>query len=281
MASPIAARQPLAHRPINTTSFYPPSSIAHNATTTTTGAAIPGTAEPSSSSSSSASMPHAIPSSSTTAVSRVILKPAAIAGQKRDHSQITTTGQENISVLQQQILQNATSSIATFKEPALPCPTTNRPHQKLGMRTTNSSSVTTNTIPRQKRPRGPFTTTVTVSGVLPPQSQFKQPASNKPVMNNSVACAVAGQRQETHDSVVRRHQQSQQQRQTDAEAEELEQWRHSMKRIISVSTFYFDGIEQNFKDQASRWLTRHGGVHRNPFFPHHHIPIPDDLGVES
>jgi len=88
------------------------------------------------------------------------------------------------------------------------------------------------------------------------------------MMTNRVVCAVAAQRQETHDAVVRRHQQSQQQRQqTDTEAEELEQWRHSMKRIISVSTFYFDGIEENFKDQASRWLIRHGGVHPNPISP--------------
>ena len=266
MASPLAARQPLAQRPINTSSFYPSSSTAHHtATTTTTGAATPGIAT-SSSSSSSSSTPHAIPSSTTTA-SRVILKPTAVAGQKRNYSQITTTGQENVSALQQQILQSATSAITTFKEPALPrtTKTKNGVHRKVVMTTTHSSSVTaTNTTARQQRPRGPTTTTVTMSGVQPSQSQFKQPGSNKPTMTNGVVSAVAQQRQETHDSVVRHHQQSRQQQQMDAVAEELEEWRRCMKRTISVSTFYFDGIEQSLKDQASRWLTRHGGVHPNP-----------------
>src|SRR5437762_12558590 len=74
MASPLAIRQPLAQRPINT-AFYP--TITTTTTTTTTTA---------------------------NATRTVVLKP--IAGQKRVHSQISN-GQENV---QQQILSTATSS---------------------------------------------------------------------------------------------------------------------------------------------------------------------------
>jgi hypothetical protein len=74
-----------------------------------------------------------------------------------------------------------------------------------------------------------------------PQSQFKQPLS-KPV-------TVTPRPQQTRDPGVEV-----------AEDKEMVEWRKCMKRTISNSTFYFDGLEETFKDQATRWLTRHGGV---------------------
>src|SRR5271170_3732691 len=83
MASPLAVRQPLSQRSINTQSFYPSS---NNPTTTTT---------------------------STTTVTPSTYKP--LIGQKRTHSQ--STGQENSHTnVQQQILGSA----AAFKQPSLP-----------------------------------------------------------------------------------------------------------------------------------------------------------------
>lgn len=55
------------------------------------------------------------------------------------------------------------------------------------------------------------------------------------------------QRQETNDP-----------RQEDDK--ELIEWRRSIKRLISSSTFYFDGMEDGFKEQAARWIARLGGV---------------------
>jgi hypothetical protein len=174
--------------------------------------------------------PASTPSTTTSSanaslnVSPAILKPLALAaGHKRTHSQITS-GQENTPV-QQQILRNA----VTFKEPALP------PPQRQILVT-----VTPATAKRpQPQPRP--------AGKGPAAGQFKQPVKTAGVV-------APRQRQETHDPGVRHAQQ------TDKEAEELEQWRRSMKRIISTSTFYFDGIEESLKEQASRWLFRHGGV---------------------
>src|SRR5271155_5785147 len=86
MASPVAAvRQPLAARTINT-AFYQSSTSA-----------------------SSTSIPNTIITSSTTST---IQKP--LAGTKRLHSQISTTGQENVN-FQQQILNTAAAT--AFKVP--------------------------------------------------------------------------------------------------------------------------------------------------------------------
>jgi hypothetical protein len=76
------------------------------------------------------------------------------------------------------------------------------------------------------------------------QSQFKQPLS-KPVI---VVDTKSRQRQETHDPGVQ------------VNDVEMVQWRKAMRHTISVSTFYFDGLHEEFKDQATRWLNRHGGV---------------------
>jgi hypothetical protein len=99
-------------------------------------------------------------------------------------------------------------------------------------------------------PRQPYTTTtqkrplVNVKPIIQtqPQSQFKQPLS-RPV------AATPLQRQQTHDSGVEVR-----------EDREMVEWRKSMRRIISNSIFYLDGLEESFKEQATRWLTRHGGV---------------------
>ena len=96
---------------------------------------------------------------------------------------------------------------------------------------------TTQSLP-QKRPP------VNVKPVIQiqPQSQFKQPLS-KPVT------ATPRQPQQTHDPGVEV-----------PEDKEMVEWRKCMRRTISNSTFYFDGLEETFKDQATRWLIRHGGV---------------------
>ena len=70
--------------------------------------------------------------------------------------------------------------------------------------------------------------------------QFKPPLPK-------VAVEVKRQRQETHDPRVE-------------EDKELMEWRKSIKRLISASTFYFDGMEEGFKEQATRWIIRFGGV---------------------
>jgi hypothetical protein len=173
------------------------------------------------------STPVTTPSSAnghtSSSVSHGILKPTSLtAGHKRTHSQITS-GQENTPV-QQQIRHSA----VTFKEPALP------PPQRQILVT-----VTPTSTKRPQPQRQPAKVPVT--------GQFKQPVKTAGVV-------VSRQRQETHDPGVRHAQQ------TDQEAEELEQWRRYMKRTISTATFYFDGIEENLKEQASRWLFRHGGV---------------------
>lgn len=98
-------------------------------------------------------------------------------------------------------------------------------------------------------PRQPHTTTqkrpvVNVKPIIQtqPQSQFKQPLS-RPV------AATPLQRQQAHDPGVEVR-----------EDREMVEWRKSMRRIISNSIFYLDGLEETFKEQATRWLTRHGGV---------------------
>ena len=72
------------------------------------------------------------------------------------------------------------------------------------------------------------------------QSQFKQPLT-KPV--------VPRQRHQNHDPGVQV-----------IEDREMIEWRKCMRRTISNSTFYLDGLEEPIKDQATHWLNRHGGV---------------------
>lgn len=55
------------------------------------------------------------------------------------------------------------------------------------------------------------------------------------------------QRQETHDPGQEGD-------------KELAEWRKSIKLLLSKSTFYFDGVEETFKEQAARWLVRANGV---------------------
>lgn len=79
-----------------------------------------------------------------------------------------------------------------------------------------------------------------------PPSQFKQPlprAESKP-----------RQRQQTNDPA--------QGQEVDSE---MQEWRRSMKVTLSRSTFYFDGVEESFKEQATKWMVRLGGV--NPSSP--------------
>lgn len=77
---------------------------------------------------------------------------------------------------------------------------------------------------------------------IQPQLQFKQPVS-KPVGG------TPQQLQPNQEPGVEVH-----------EDRAMVEWRKCMRRNISNSVFYFDGLEETFKDQATRWLTRHGGV---------------------
>lgn len=74
------------------------------------------------------------------------------------------------------------------------------------------------------------------------QPQFKQPlprAETKP-----------RQRQQTNDPAQA----------PEGESKAMQEWRRSMKVTFATSTFYFDGLEENFKDQATRCILRLGGV---------------------
>jgi hypothetical protein len=73
------------------------------------------------------------------------------------------------------------------------------------------------------------------------QSQPKQQPDNSVIITSR-------QRQQTHNTTVR------------GDDEEMVEWRKSMRRTLSSSTFYFDGLEETFKEQATRWLNRYGGV---------------------
>jgi hypothetical protein len=70
--------------------------------------------------------------------------------------------------------------------------------------------------------------------------QFKQPLPRVETK--------ARQRQQTNDPA---------QQEPD---KDMQQWRRSMKVTFSRSTFYFDGVEETFKEQATRWIVRLGGV---------------------
>lgn len=76
-----------------------------------------------------------------------------------------------------------------------------------------------------------------------PLQQFK-----KPLQPANLTDAKVHQRQQVDDPG------------NDGRDKEMDDWRKCMRRTISTSTFYFDGIEEGFKEQASRWIVRHGGV---------------------
>jgi len=191
MASPVAVRQPLSQRSINTQSFYPSS---NNPTTTTT---------------------------STTTVTPSTYKPHI--GQKRTHSQ--STGQENTNTtVQQQILGSA----AAFKQPSLP----RHPPYVLQAAAQKSRTITD----VRSRP------------VLQVQPQFKQPLPR--------TATLARQRQQTNDPAATGAE--------EGDTEEVIEWRRQMKRTLSVSTFYFDGVEESFKDAATRIILKQGGVQSLP-----------------
>lgn len=146
-----------------------------------------------------------------------------LVGQKRTHSQ--STGQENNSNsnnIQQQILTNP----ATFKLPSLP----RHPHYALQAAASQKTRPAT-------RP------------VIQAQPQFKQPLPRTGVI-------VTRQRQQTNDPAVTTTTPVGEDRDT----EEVIEWRRQMKRTLSVSTFYFDGVEESFKDTSTRIICRHGGV---------------------
>ena len=138
-----------------------------------------------------------------------------LVGQKRSHSQITTTttnGQENTTI-QQPIL-------GSFKEPsALPR------HIHYTVQAAQKSRTT-------------------ARSALQVQPQFKQPLPR--------TTGTARQREQTNDRAVSIAEAG--------ESAEVIEWRRQMKRTLSASTFYFDGIEESFKEGATRIIHRHGGV---------------------
>lgn len=73
-------------------------------------------------------------------------------------------------------------------------------------------------------------------------SQFKQP----PPKAATVAEHHPPQRQQAHDP--------------EADGPEIQRWRKYIKGYFRSSTFYLDGIDDSFKQQASRWIVRQGGV---------------------
>jgi hypothetical protein len=80
---------------------------------------------------------------------------------------------------------------------------------------------------------------------LQPQTTFKQPLPKTIVTDTK-----GRQRQATHDPSVA----------PVVEDKEMIRWRKSMKLTLSKSTIYFDGVEETFREQATRWITRLGGV---------------------
>ena len=99
-------------------------------------------------------------------------------------------------------------------------------------------------LPRQTQATTQKRSLVNVKPVnnIQPQLQFKQ------LVSKSVG-GTPQQRQHTQEPGVEVH-----------EDRAMVEWRKCMRRNISNSVFYFDGLEETFKDQATRWLTRHGGV---------------------
>jgi hypothetical protein len=96
--------------------------------------------------------------------------------------------------------------------------------------------------PRQTRPvllKRPVPDTRLKPSLQLSHAQFKPPLPKN--------IETKRQRQETHDP-------------RQEEDKELIEWRKSIKRLISSSTFYFDGMEDGFKEQAARWIARLGGV---------------------
>lgn len=164
------------------------------------------------------------PTTTTTATRPAVDKP--IAGTKRLHSQINGGQENNNNNVQQQILRTA----ITFKSPALP-------------------SLSRQTSQLQPSPppteRTVFRLQPSSNQTQPHQSQqFKQPPSTK------LVTVTPHQRQDTHNPGI-----------VVAEKDvEMGEWRKAMKNTFSTSTFYFDGLEETFQEQATRFLNRHGGV---------------------
>ena len=73
------------------------------------------------------------------------------------------------------------------------------------------------------------------------QPQFKQPLPR--------AQSKSRQRQQTNDPAP-----------TQEGDSKMQDWRRSMKVTFASSTFYFDGLEESFKEQVTRWILRFGGV---------------------
>jgi hypothetical protein len=76
-----------------------------------------------------------------------------------------------------------------------------------------------------------------------PPTTFKQP------LPKTIVTDTKRQRQTTHDPSI-----------VQVEDKELVEWRKAMKITLAKSTFYFDGVEETFREQATRWITRLGGV---------------------
>ena len=75
------------------------------------------------------------------------------------------------------------------------------------------------------------------------QPQFKQPLPR--------AQSKSRQRQQTNDPAQTQ----------EGDSKAMQDWRRSMKATFASSTFYFDGLEESFKEQVTRWILRFGGVY--------------------
>ena len=148
-------------------------------------------------------------------------KPSLATRHKRSHSQITS-GQENIDV-QQQILGAALKSSRTRQSKQTP-----QQQQQT-----------------QKRPTVADTCVKPINQLQSQPSQFKHPPPKRP--NGSEG--KTRERKLTQDTIAPQE-----------EDKEMIEWRKSIRRTLSMSTFYMDGLEEVFKEQATRWITRHGGV---------------------
>jgi hypothetical protein len=131
-----------------------------------------------------------------------------------------STGQENVNT---NVQQQILGSAAAFKQPSLP----RHPHYALQAAGAQKSR----------------TTDVRTRPIVQIQPQFKQPLPR--------TGTLARQRQQTNNPAVTGE---------EGDKEEVIEWRRQMKRTLSVSTFYFDGIEESFKETATRIILRQGGV---------------------
>jgi len=147
-----------------------------------------------------------------------------LVGQKRTHSQ--STGQENsnhVNGNSHNIQQQILTNPATFKQPSVP----RHPHYALQA-----------AAPQKCR------STARPAIQVPPQ--FKQPLPRTSVI-------ATRQRQQTNDPAATTAGE-------EGDTQEVIEWRRQMKRTLSISTFYFDCVEESFKETSSRIIYRHGGV---------------------